>query len=252
MHNILDCAIMEATCSISLRRAAAAMPAARERPISLVSFAAGAAARAAVAALSVATLPAVFTSLLAAGDLAFATFAALTWVQQIATSIIRSEHVAMQCWGQEGCRAAKCYFQIACSPENLCDFFFEFARGFGIEKWRGFWLYFLWSPTPRNRARKMLKNWSKFRAKFGAIFGTKIPKNWGKFRSATFLSWQNEEELCFSHRFCFSNLQLQGHSSSPCKHCGIFLCVTMVFLAEFLEAIFQWQLSRKPFKKNSQ
>ena len=37
---------------------------------------------------------------------------------------------------------------------TIVDFFFEFAWGFGIEKWRGFLVKFLWSPFPRKQSTK--------------------------------------------------------------------------------------------------
>ena len=48
-----------------------------------------------------------------------------------------------------------CYLYFARSPENFCgDFFFEFAWGFCIEKWRGFLVNLFWSPSPTKRSTK--------------------------------------------------------------------------------------------------
>ena len=38
---------------------------------------------------------------------------------------------------------------LTCSPENSSELLFGFACGFGIDKWRGFLVNFLWSPSPR-------------------------------------------------------------------------------------------------------
>ena len=63
------------------------------------------------------------------------------------------------------------------SPEKFVDFFFEFAWVFCIEKWQGFLVDFVWSPSPtKSSTQTPQKIRGKFGAKFGAKFGTKNRK----------------------------------------------------------------------------
>ena len=69
---------------------------------------------------------------------------------------------------------------FARSPENFCGFFLQiFAWEICIERWRGFFVIFSWSPFPTKRSTKTPQ---KVRGKIR----DEILKNLGNFRSATF------------------------------------------------------------------
>ena len=62
---------------------------------------------------------------------------------------------------------------------NSVNNFFVFAWEFCIEKWRGFWGNFFWSPSPTKRSAKSPR---KIRGKFGAKFGAKLGTKYRKIR----------------------------------------------------------------------
>ena len=64
---------------------------------------------------------------------------------------------------------------------TFVDFFFEFAWGFGIEKWRGHLVNFLWSRFHRKQRTKNPR-------KIGSKIRVENLTNSGTFRSATFLT----------------------------------------------------------------
>ena len=68
-------------------------------------------------------------------------------------------------------------FTLPALQKNFVNIFFVFAWEFCIEKWRGFLVNFIWSPSPTKRSTKNPRKFrGKFGAKFGAKFGTKIRK----------------------------------------------------------------------------
>ena len=78
---------------------------------------------------------------------------------------------------------------------KIVDFFYVFAWGFGIKRWRGFLVNFQWSPWcfPRNKAQKILNHFGrKLGGKFGKKIGTKIRQIRGTFVLQLF--WPNNEE----------------------------------------------------------
>ena len=85
--------------------------------------------------------------------------------------------------------------------KNFLNIFFVFAWEFCIEKWRGFLVIILWSPSPTKRSTKSpRKIRGKFGAEFGAKFGTKIRKIQETFVLRLF--WPNS--------FCLSGVSRVG------------------------------------------
>ena len=69
--------------------------------------------------------------------------------------------------------------------KHFVDFFFEFAWEFCIEKWRGFLVNFVWSPSPTKWSTKTPQ---KIQSKIQGKIRDEKSKNSGNFRSATFLT----------------------------------------------------------------
>ena len=64
------------------------------------------------------------------------------------------------------------FFTLPALQKNLwISFFRVFAWEFCIEKWRGFFVNFFWSPSPTKRSTKSPR---KIRGKFGVKFGMKL------------------------------------------------------------------------------
>ena len=63
-----------------------------------------------------------------------------------------------------------CYFALPALQQTFVDFFFGFAWEFRIEKWRGFLVSFLWSPSPRKSSTKNKRATTNVQNRFVQFF----------------------------------------------------------------------------------